>query len=185
MIPNDTLRRLIYVLVMLLMLPNSGCSLDRGRRAVETPAPFLTSGEAAEVETPCALPKDIALTERWIQVSLRGQVVRLCEGRQVLSQFLAATGIGDSPEATTFPGLFTVYEKNMGPFHLPEYGVYVSHWVGFDQEHANGFHSLPMDASGHVLDGRLGEAVSHGCVRTAQPAEVFRFAEFGMKVYVH
>ena len=110
--------------------------------------------------------------------------MRLCQGPRAWREYIAATGTGDRPDTTTYPGLFTVYQKNIGPFLLPEYGVYVSHWVAFDEEHDNGFHSMPLDRWGRVLDNRLGRAVSHGCIRTGNPAAVFEFAEFGMKVLV-
>jgi len=136
---------------------------------------------------PCTLPQDVrnSFTERWIEVSLSDQLVRLCEGSQMAGEHLAATGAGDRPETTTFPGLFTVHNKNKGPVYLSQFDVYVTDWVGFDQERANGFHSLPKDKIGRVLDDRLGQPVSHGCVRTAQSAAVYDFAAIGMRVWVH
>ena len=136
---------------------------------------------------PCFMPLDLRapFVEHWIEVSVRDPVVRLCEGEYVVGEYLAATGRGDRLETMTFKGLFTVREKNQGPLYLREYGAYVRDWVGFDKEHDNGFHSRPMDEFGRVLDSRLGQSVSLGCVRTAQSAEVFRFAEFGIKVWVH
>jgi hypothetical protein len=136
-------------------------------------------------ETPCDAPAHLQLTRHWIEVSLSRHVVRLCEGRRAWREYLAATGLGDSPETTTFPGLFTVYEMGAGPLYLSEYDVFISDWVGFDPEHHNGFHSLPMDAAGRVLDDRIGQAVSHGCVRTPLSDQIFQFAENGMSVWVH
>lgn len=150
-----------------------------------TPAPSILE-EPPGLRVPPRTPEPIPTPAgRWIEVSLSEPLVRLHDGEQVMGEYLAATGMGDSPDTTTYPGLFAVYQKNEGPIYLSAYGVYVSHWVGFDEEHDNGFHSLPLDASGRVLDSRLGQRVSHGCVRTARSAEVFRFATFGMKVWVH
>jgi len=160
-----------------------------GARSVPVSAarPIESGDVVAASNLPCSLPFELRapFVERWIEVSVRDQMVRLCEGERVMGEYLAATGRGDRPETTTFKGLFTVREKSQGPLYLSEYGVYIRDWVGFDKEHDNGFHSQPMDASGRVLDGRLGQPVSLGCVRTAQSAEVFKFAEFGMKVWVH
>jgi hypothetical protein len=149
--------------------------------------PIEPGDVVAASNLPCFLPLEwrAPFVERWIEVSGRDQMVRLCEGERVVGQYLAATGRGDRPETTTFKGLFTVREKSQGPLYLSEYGVYIRDWVGFDKERDNGFHSQPMDEFGRVLDSRLGQPVSRGCVRTAQSAEVFKFAEFGMKVWVH
>ena len=174
----------VLSLAMFLALAGLIGSCAPPRQSQEMPLPFpMPDVESASLR--CALPPGSLPTERWIEVSLREQVVRLCEGEQVAGEYLAATGAGDRQETTTFPGLFAVREKNKGPIYLSEFQVYVSDWVGFDKEHDNGFHSLPMDKSGQVLDDRLGQPVSHGCVRTAQPADVYQFAEFGMKVWVH
>jgi hypothetical protein len=134
---------------------------------------------------PCAAPTYAQVRPRWIKVSLIEQTIHLCEGHRVMREYRAATGLGDTPDHTTHPGLFAVYEKSAGPFLLPEYDVYVSHWVAFDPAHDNGFRSQPMTEQGIVVDAWLGQAVSHGCIRTAQPAEIFRFAEFDMSVWVH
>jgi len=155
--------------------------------AEEKESPAL-SGRAQVADRLCILPPaDLGSLsdELWIEVSLREQVVRLCKGNRMLSEYIAATGAGDDPETMTWPGLFEVYEKDKGPIYLPQYDVFVSDWVGFDPEHNNGFHSLPMDENGRILDGRLGWPVSHGCVRTAQSAEVFDWAQIGTKVWVH
>jgi hypothetical protein len=179
MMSNNGLRRsLMLIAVLVLFGTMSGPAL--AARPVE-------SDEVTTNGLPCFLPLDLRApyVERWIELSLRDQVVRLCECERVMGEYLAATGRGDRPETTTFKGLFTVYEKNQGPLYLREYGVFIRDWVGFDQDHDNGFHSQPMDANGLVLDSRLGQSVSQGCVRTAQSAEVFRFAKFGMQVWVH
>ena len=66
----------------------------------------------------------------------------------------------------------------------PPYETYISHWVGFDPDRANGFHSFLKDKDGNVVDASTGR-VSNGCIRTGDPDAVFAFAEIGMPVYVH
>ena len=181
------LRRLISQAMIFLALAGliGGCAPRM--QSQELSLPFPMSDVEQHDDLPCTLPQDMysSSTERWIKVSLSDQLVRLCEGSQMVGEYPAATGAGDRPETTTWPGLFAVRDKNKGPVYLPQFDVYITDWVGFDREHANGFHSLPKDKYGRVLDDRLGQPVSHGCVRTAQSAAVYDFAAIGMKVWVH
>lgn len=172
-------RWLLWGLVLLVL---SGAAL-RPARAMPAPGVPEEGPDIQAIESAPAPPP--TLTGRWIEVSLLEQVVRLHDGRRVIGEYLAATGVGDTPDTTTYPGLFRVYQKHEGPMYLRAYGVYVTHWVGFDPEHDNGFHSMPMDAKGRVVDSRLGLPASHGCVRLAFPVAVYRFATFGMQVWVH
>ena len=181
------LRRLALQTTIFLALVGlmGGCAPRVQPQELSLPFPMSDAGQSDGL--PCTWPQDMRgpSTERWIEVSLSDQLVRLCEGSQITGEYLAATGAPDRPETTTFPGLFTVHNKNKGPVYLSQFDVYVTDWVGFDQEHANGFHSLPKDKIGRILDDRLGQPVSHGCVRTAQSAAVYDFAAIGMKVWVH
>jgi hypothetical protein len=86
--------------------------------------------------------------------------------------------------ASTQTGTFHVYTKVADLAYDPPYQTYISHWVGFDPDKANGFHSFLKDKDGNVVDASTGR-VSNGCIRTGQPDAVFAFAEIGMLVYVH
>ena len=180
------LRRLALQTTIFLALVGlmGGCAPRVQPQELSLPFPM---SDVEQDGLPCILPQDVRdlSAERWIEVSLSDQLVRLCEGSQITGEYLAATGAADRLETTTFPGLFMVHNKNKGPVYLSQFDVYVTDWVGFDQEHANGFHSLPKDKIGRILDDRLGQPVSHGCVRTAQSAAVYDFAAIGMKVWVH
>lgn len=133
---------------------------------------------------PPPTPAAIGPAERWIEVDLAAQVVRLHDGEQVVAEYPAATGVNTTPETTTYTGLFEVRIMMRGPIeNVP--GVFLSDIVEFDIEHHNGFHSLPMDATGQVLDTTLGQPATAGCVRLAESAAVFDFAWVGMKVWVH
>jgi len=169
----------LWGLIAFLLLSSSMCT------SAPTRSPRLSSPAATLTVLPDAgTPVGIYPTERWIEVSLSEQMVRLHDGDRVVGEYRAATGVGNTPETTTFPGLFMVRDMTRGPIQsAPD--AYVSDVVEFDMEHGNAFHSLPMDASGHVLDKRLGQPVSAGCVRMALSEAVFDFAHIGMKVWVH
>jgi len=167
------------------------CSASTGSSPAqpEPPTAAPPPTEALTTTTPAAgpglqTPAGIGPAERWIEVSLPEQVVRLHDGDLVVAEYLAAAGVGDRPEHTTYPGVFQVRRKYAGPVETAP-GVYVTDVLEFDLEHGNGIHSLPVDESGHVLDDRLGQPVTAGCVRVAESEAVFNFATPGMKVWVH
>jgi lipoprotein-anchoring transpeptidase ErfK/SrfK len=126
-------------------------------------------------------PEGITPGERWIEVDIQAQVVRLHDGSRIVGEYMASTGVDTTPQTTTYPGLFTVQQKIEGPFeNVP--GVYVKDAIIFDWAHGNGIHSVPMDENGTILDDRLGQPVTAGCVRVEHSGEVFDFARLGMKV---
>ncbi len=129
-------------------------------------------------------PPAIEPEERWIEVDVSSQVVRLHDGSQMIGEYPVATGVNTSPETTTYTGLFTVREMMKGPIESVP-GVYVTDVVIFDVGHGNGFHSQPMDENGHILDETLGKPATAGCVRVGESASVFDFARPGMKIWVH
>jgi hypothetical protein len=85
---------------------------------------------------------------------------------------------------STQTGLFHVYNKAPGLAYDAPYKTYISDWVGFDPDKANGFHSFLKDKDGNVVDDSTGR-VSNGCNRTADPAAITAFATVGMPVWVH
>lgn len=126
-------------------------------------------------------------SERWIDVDVTNFVVRLMDGETVLRE-ISPVAVGEQIDtgeyASTQTGTFHVYEKLAELAFDPPYNAYISHWVGFDADKANGFHSFLKDENGDVADASTGR-VSNGCIRTGAPEEVFAFAEIGMPVYVH
>ncbi len=129
-------------------------------------------------------PQEIEPSERWIEVDLPRQVVTLHDGKIISGEFPASTGVNTSPETTTYTGLFHVQQTIKGPI-MSVPGVFVSAVVVFDLAHGNAIHSLPRDAAGNNLDETLGQPRTAGCVRVADSAAVFDFAEMGMPVWVH
>ena len=126
-------------------------------------------------------------SERWIDVDVTNFVVRLMDGEAVLRE-VSPVAVGEQIDtgeyASTQTGTFQVYEKVAELTFDPPYNAYISHWVGFDADKANGFHSFLKDEEGSVVDASTGR-VSNGCIRTGAPEEIFDFAEIGMPVYVH
>lgn len=63
--------------------------------------------------------------------------------------------------------------------------LWFTHWVGFDPDRANGFHTFSIDADGDLVAG--GDGPTGGCVALdpAAAVELFAFAEVGMTVEVH
>lgn len=179
------------VLILGLVLAISACGAGTfgspiGGVTPETTPLSVGSSAAAHptatrvAETPTGMGPD----DRWIEVDLPAQMVRLHDGKRTVGEYVVATGLGDRPETRTCPGVFEIRVKMRGPVQSVP-GVYVMDVVEFDLEHGNAFHSPPMDARGQVLDPRLGEPLTAGCVRVAESAAVFDFAAIGMKVWVH
>ncbi len=112
------------------------------------------------------------------------QKIILHDGDVVAGEFVAATGVGTSPETTTYPGEFRIQEMMPGPVESSP-GVYVTDVLIFDWQHGNGFHSRPMDKDGRILDATLGKPATAGCIRLAESGELYRFARLGMRVLIH
>jgi hypothetical protein len=124
---------------------------------------------------------------RWIEVDVTNYVVRLMDGATALSE-IAPVGVGariDTGEyLSTQTGLFHVNSKAAGLVYDAPFDTYISHWVGFDADKDNGFHSFLKDAQGAVVDASTGR-VSNGCIRTGAAEDIYAYAEIGMPVWVH
>jgi hypothetical protein len=142
-----------------------------------------TSAPAGKSPAPTATFLPFA-GEQWIEVVLDRQTVILHNGDSIAGEFVAAAGVGTSPETTTYPGQFRVQEMMPGPVESSP-GVYVTDVVIFDLPHGNGFHSRPMDKDGNILDATLGKPATAGCIRLAESGELYRFARPGMRVVIH
>jgi len=144
-----------------------------------------TEAPAAPVATPEAAPGEFA--GRWIDVDVTNFVVRLMDGETVVQE-IAPVAVGEQVDTgaylSTQTGLFHVHNKVEALAYDAPYDTYISHWVGFDTEKDNGFHSFLKDAAGNIVDASTGR-VSNGCIRTGGAEAIFAFAEIGMPVYVH
>jgi lipoprotein-anchoring transpeptidase ErfK/SrfK len=175
---NQMGSRVIVVLaslaVSISVLPGACRSASVLTSLITTPVPSATS-EPTATQPPAA---------RWIEVVLDEQKVLLHAGNETVGQYLVSTGVGLSPETTTYPGEYRVQSMWRGPEETVP-GVFVKDIIVFDWEHGNGFHSLPMDKDGNILDPTLGKPASAGCIRLANSDELYRFAEIGMTVIIH
>lgn len=123
-------------------------------------------------------------TEEWIEVVLDEQRVNLWQGSRLITSLSMSSGVGISPETTTYPGEYRVATMYPGPEESAP-GVFVRDIVIFDWEHGNGFHSLTMDAGGNVLDSTIGTPATAGCIRLKDSARLYSFARIGMRVLIH
>jgi hypothetical protein len=146
-----------------------------------------TASTAAVAPSPTSDGSVAPTSGRWIDIDVTNYVVRLMDGETVLRE-VSPVAVGRQIDTgaydSTQTGLFHVYDTVADLTFDAAYNAYISHWVGFDAEKANGFHSFLKDRDGHVVDASTGR-VSNGCVRTGAPEEIFAFAEIGMPVYVH
>ncbi|HEY8173559.1 MAG TPA: L,D-transpeptidase family protein [Dehalococcoidia bacterium] len=124
---------------------------------------------------------------RWIDVDVTSFAVRLMDGDAVVRE-IAPVAVGAQVDTgaylSTQTGLFHVFNKVEALAYDAPFNTYISHWVGFDPDKDNGFHSFLKDAGGTVVDPSSGR-VSNGCIRTGEPEAVFSYAEIGMPVWVH
>jgi hypothetical protein len=156
--------------------------------ATPAPAPPTSEPDPPTATPPHTSDGSLPPTEgRWIDVDVTAFVVTLMDGTSVVQE-IAPVAVGaqvDTGEyASTQTGTFHVYSKVEDLAYDPPYQTYISHWVGFDPDKANGFHSFLKDKDGNVVDASTGR-VSNGCIRTGAPDAIFAFAEIGMTVYVH
>jgi hypothetical protein len=155
--------------------------------APERPTAAVAAAEAAPTASAAAADPLAPTKGRWIDVDVTRFAVRLMDGTAVVKE-IAPVAVGKEIDTgayeSTQTGLFHVYNKTEDLAWDAPYQTYISHWVGFDPEKANGFHSFLKDKDGHVVDASTGN-VSNGCIRTGDEAAIFAFAEIGMPVYVH
>lgn len=151
--------------------------------ATEAPAVIQEAPRATEVPAPDGPPD----SGRWIDVNVSNYTVSFMDGQSVL-QVIGPVGVGREVDTgaweSTRTGLYHVHNFNDALVYDAPYDTYISHWVGFDAEWANGFHSFLKDADGNVVDASTGN-VSNGCIRTGDAEAIYAFAEIGMPVWVH
>jgi hypothetical protein len=160
-----------------------GAALPTAVAAPRTPTTIEPAATAAP-PTAAVPPPPVAPDQKWIEVDLSRQVVRLRVGQALTAEYPAATGVMTSTETATRPGVYMVQQMIAGPIeNVP--GVFVSDILIYDWGRDVGIHSLPMDKDGRILDPTLGTPASGGCVRVGESAAVFEFAVLGMKVWIH
>ncbi|MEJ2597924.1 MAG: L,D-transpeptidase [Anaerolineales bacterium] len=176
-------RLVINLFALICLSACAGLPVTTTAELLTLSPPSSTPAQQNTESTPYPSPL-IQENERWIEIDLQAQKLRLYEGKTMLDEYLAGSGVNQSPQTTTYPGIFEITSKYKGPIETAP-GVYVTDVLEFDPEHGNGIHSLPRDAEGNILDERLGQPVSAGCVRVGEAAIVYDFAHLGMTVWVH
>ena len=124
--------------------------------------------------------------ERWIDVNRSTGAVTLFEGNNALYVFWGSLSRSQGEDFwATASGTYYVYAMNSALTYTEFADAYITHWVGFDPDRRNGFHSWVKDANGNYTAG--GAGYSGGCVMlpTGDAAVVYDFAYIGMRVEVH
>lgn len=176
-----------FVLLLLALAACSGGSPADGTGGdiVIAPIEATATPEAPRPNAPDT--PDRPHEGRWIDVDVSRFEVQLMDGDAVL-QTIGPVAVGAQIDTgdyeSTQTGLFQVYVKTEALTYDPPYDTYISHWVGFDADKDNGFHSFLKSADGAVVDASTGR-ISNGCIRTGAAEAIFAFAEVGMPVYVH
>lgn len=162
--------------------------VTRPRTIAPTVAPTVATQQqqqSSDDESPAASgPPDHG---DWIDVNVSSYTVSLMKGTaavQVIGPVAVGAQIDTGAYESTQTGLFHVYSMNSALTYDAPYKTYISDWVGFDPNLANGFHSFLKDADGQVVDASTGN-ISNGCIRTPDPQAIYDFASIGMPVYVH
>ena len=124
--------------------------------------------------------------ERWIDINRSTGAVTLYEGDTALVTFYASLSRSQGEDFyATASGTYYVFVKNADLTYTEFADNYITHWVGFDPDKRNGFHSYIKYADGTITPN--GSGYTAGCVALA-PGEidtVYDFAEIGMRVEVH
>lgn len=125
--------------------------------------------------------------DRWIDVNRSSGAVTLYSGDVPQQTVWGAMGWEQTDDGfyATANGTYYVYAKNRDLTWTSYAGAYITDWVGFDPDRANGFHSYTKDADGNVIAG--GDGPTGGCVALEPWAvdQVYAFADYGMRVEVH
>lgn len=125
--------------------------------------------------------------ERWIDVDRSSGAIRLYVGDEVqyVAYGILSQSQGEDYYATA-TGTYSIYSMNRSLTYTEFAKAYITHWIGFDPDRRNGFHSWTKDANGNIRHPN-GDPYTWGCVEMA-PGDadvIFDFAEIGMRVVVH
>jgi hypothetical protein len=124
--------------------------------------------------------------ERWIDIDRSNGTVTLYEGDTALATYYASLSRSQGEDYySTASGTYYVFVKNRDLTYTEFARNYITHWVGFDPDRRNGFHSYLKYSDGSITPN--GGGYTGGCVALA-PGDidaVYDFAEIGMRVEVH
>jgi hypothetical protein len=125
-------------------------------------------------------------SEHWIIVDRSDASVNLIIGKRTIATYWASLGYDDSAYGfyATAIGTFYVTEMNAALTWNRYSNRYITHWIEFDPERDNGFHSFLKYENGEVTPN--GAAQTGGCVAMGDGpiSHVYDFAYVGMRVVV-
>jgi hypothetical protein len=128
----------------------------------------------------------VANLERWVDINRSTGAVTLYEGDTPLNTFYASLSRSQGEDFyATASGTYYVYAMNASLTYTPFAKAYITHWVGFDPDRRNGFHSYTKDANGNITAN--GAGYTGGCVALAPGGieALYDFSFIGMRVEVH
>ena len=126
-------------------------------------------------------------SEHWIDVNRSTGETRLMIGTETYASFWASLGWEQTDYGfyATAIGTYYVYGFQYELNYTPYADNYISHWVAFDPERYNGFHSYTKDQWGQITP--TGHGRTAGCVALA-PGDIdqlYDFAQMNMRVEIH
>lgn len=144
-------------------------------------------GAAASSSSSSSSSESSASAEQWIDVDRSDGAIRLYVGDEVqyVAYGILSQSQGEDYYATA-TGTYYVYSMNRSLTYTEFAKAYITHWIGFDPDRRNGFHSWTKDANGNIRNPG-GDAYTWGCVEMA-PGDadvIYDFAYVGMRVVVH
>lgn len=124
--------------------------------------------------------------ERWIDINRSTGAVTLYEGWNAQYIFWGSLSRDASDGFyATATGTYYVYTKHLPLTYTPYADNYITHWVGFDAERRNGFHSWTKDANGNLASNGAGYTAGCVAIRPGEVEILFDFAYVGMRVEIH
>lgn len=135
-----------------------------------------------KIPKPKPLPQITSGGDKYIDIDLSSQTLRLYQNGKVIATYLISSG---RPGMETPTGTFRVLSKHR-LLWSSQYGLYMPYSLQF----YNGYfiHELPYWPGGYREgENHLGIPVSHGCVRLGVGAAkvVYDFADIGTKIIIH
>ncbi len=138
-------------------------------------------------------PADIFLTDnvnpaKRIVVNISGQTVKVYENDQLKWDWVASTGIPDSP---TWTGVYQI-QSHIDNAYAANWNLNMPNFMGVYQpvpgaDFTNGFHGFPTRNGGQLLwENSLGRKVTYGCIllHDTNMQQLYSWAETGVVVEI-
>lgn len=148
----------------------------------------LYSGQTLVIPSPDQLLPLPVIDNKRIVVSISEQKTRVYEDGNLKWEWLASTGINDSP---TSPGIFQIQSHEPNAY-AGNWDLWMPNFLGVyrpvpGSEFMNGFHGFPTRSGYNLLwTGDLGRRVTYGCIllSTENASTLYDWAEDGVIVEV-